>query len=162
MGIMTEIRGEMVSKNALAVQMLGKLEELDAEIGLLRTTFLPKTLFLRLKMLQVEIRDLMSFIGNKTHKLPDNASLSKWIEDIRCVVTPKGFVYSGDDKDWANAQLNKCRVSARSAERLFITYAGAGIAATDDLSIEDKVEQEWAKYLNALSKYFYLLIWDKL
>ncbi len=105
----------------------------------------------------------MSYIGSKTHKLPDNASLLKWIEAVRSLVTPKGFVYSGDDKDWANAQLNKCRVSARSAERTFITYAGAGIAiTTEEPSIEDKLEREWAKYLNALSKYFYLLIWDKL
>lgn len=142
----------MLWKSDPLIELIGVVDELDVEIGLLRVNVIDVSQD-ALQKIQKELKQLMGVLAMGLDSSPDIESLEQWCEWLMPLVPPTEFTYPGDRKDRKNVQQHSCRVMSRRVERRMVSYLqGASMGQDRNLLLRD-----WQRYLNRLSDYFYLL-----
>ena len=140
--------GTRVAKDALRVQAMGDVDELNAHIGLLLCEELPPALRDELGSIQHDLFDLGGELSMPGHQLIEgphvlrlDALLARYNADLPSL---KEFILPAGSR--AAAQTHVCRTVCRRAER---TVVSLGQAET----VNDAVRQ----YLNRLSDLLFVL-----
>lgn len=158
------VGGQRVSKDATRIEAYGTVDELNAFVGVARSTveqLLPKYLSLgALDAILFRVQHELFNAGSILATLPDDvhpkqaritpddtAQLEREIDAMNEDLPPlRSFVLPGGSR--LNAELHVCRTVCRRAERICITLARTGT-----------VDPEIVKYLNRLSDAFF--VWTR-
>jgi cob(I)alamin adenosyltransferase len=158
------VGGQRISKDDLRIETYGTIDELNAFVGLARTTAEDlsslhralEALSVKLKRIQHELFNLGSILATLPEdvhpKQPritpvDVKQLESEIDEGNQVLKPlRSFVLPGGSR--LDAELHICRTVCRRAERLLVT-----------LGREQQVPPESIEYLNRLSDA--LFVWSR-
>ncbi len=154
--------GERVAKEALRIECLGTVDELNAFVGLAGVTAEEsgepelKELAAKLRRIQHELFNLGSLLATRPEKVDprqpqitsaDVARLESEIDAANASLPPlRSFVLAGGSR--LNAELHVCRTVCRRAERVLV-----------HLGRQESVPAEALRYLNRLSDAFF--VWSR-
>jgi cob(I)alamin adenosyltransferase len=154
-GLTSLLSGERVSKDHLAIETVGTLDEANSLLGLARASSKEK----RVKRIILQVQKHLFIIGaelsvakgrgrppKKTICEADVKWLEKLIEDFEDqLALPPGFVTFGQEED--ASQMDVARTSVRKVERMVVK-----------MKSEDMVENPYIlRYLNRLSDLIFVL-----
>lgn len=140
--------GSRVNKDALRVQAMGDVDELNSHIGVLLCEDLPAELHGELLTIQHDLFDLggeLSIPGFALMTDAQVARLDALLERYNETLEPlKDFILPGGSR--AAAQSHVCRTVCRRAERSIVALAR-----------EDKLHARLGQYVNRLSDLLFVL-----
>ncbi len=140
--------GERINKTDLLFVVMGDVDELNAQLGMIRALNSEKSIEEQLSKIQHKLFDVgaqvAQYKGNNIDQ-PDIEKLEQWIDAWQDQLEPlKQFILPTGNQAGSAAHL--ARSICRRAER------GAWLAAT-----EHEIEAEVMQYLNRLSDYLFVL-----
>ena len=153
---MTSIHGRIrVPKTDIRIEANGTLDELNVEIGMARAMMPPAHRWQQpLKEIQVYLMTAMSLVATKSEMRHDNPNILPcgMVEQLEQLIdtisaekdAPEYFILPGGNL--LSAQLHRCRVTARRAERRLWS-----------LDAEDPVPDEITTFVNRLSDLFFTM-----
>lgn len=143
-----------VSKTCLEVEALGQLDELNSQLGVLKSQNISNNLKKLLHQVQENLFTIQSHVANimlnESFKVPEFKSLKvreveKIIDDIEQKLPPlKKFVISGSNQ--TSAWLDLLRAKSRNVERSVLKIKHIG-----------RLNSDIKAYLNRLSSLFFAL-----
>ncbi len=140
--------GSRVEKDALRVQAMGDVDELNSQIGVLLCEDLPDTLRSELLTIQHDLFDLggeLSIPGFALMTDAQVARLDALLERYNSTLPPlKDFILPGGSR--SAAQSHVCRTVCRRAERSIVA-----------LSRAEQVHARLGQYVNRLSDLLFVL-----
>lgn len=140
--------GSRVEKDALRVQAMGDVDELNSQIGVLLCEDLPDTLRSELLTIQHDLFDLggeLSIPGFALMTDAQVARLDALLEHYNSTLPPlKDFILPGGSR--SAAQSHVCRTVCRRAERSIVA-----------LSRAEQVHARLGQYVNRLSDLLFVL-----
>ncbi|MBP5646059.1 MAG: cob(I)yrinic acid a,c-diamide adenosyltransferase [Bacteroidaceae bacterium] len=147
--------GERVPKDDIRIEANGTLDELNAQIGIVRSLLKPDDEWQQgLNKIQTELMTLMSQVAtpsairDKNPRVFDSGMIGfceEWMDRMTTAITEKGvFVLPGGTP--LAAQLHFARTVARRAERRLWA-----------LNREDSVPQDILTFINRLSDLFFVM-----
>ena len=147
--------GERVPKEDIRIEANGTLDELNAQIGIVRSLIKSDDEWLQgLYKIQTELMIVMSLVAtpsairDKNPKVFDSGMIGfceEWMDRMTSAITEKGvFVVPGGTP--VAAQLHLARTVARRAERRLWT-----------LNREDPLPQDILTFINRLSDLFFVM-----
>lgn len=140
--------GSRVEKDALRVQAMGDVDELNSQIGVLLCEDLPDTLRSELLTIQHDLFDLggeLSIPGFALMTDAQVARLDALLERYNSTLPPlKDFILPGGSR--SAAQSHVCRTVCRRAERSIVA-----------LSRAEQVHARLGQYMNRLSDLLFVL-----
>jgi cob(I)alamin adenosyltransferase len=140
--------GSRIPKSAPRIQVMGEIDELNSQLGLLLTETLPANFRAPLVRIQNQLFDLGAEVcipGHLTMTKQHVLDLEKIAMDWNAVLPPlKEFILPGGSRSAAQAHV--ARAVARRAERALVT-----------LSSQEPVSAFALQYLNRLSDLMFIL-----
>lgn len=147
--------GERVSKTDIRIEANGMLDQLNVDIGVVRSFMPPEHKWQsRLKDIQLTMMSLMSLVATPDAKrhinpniLPETlvSDMESFIDEVAGECTEaEHFILPGGTQ--LSAFMHRARVSARSAERRLWS-----------LNEVDPVPEQILKYVNRLSDLFFIM-----
>lgn len=147
--------GERVPKDDIRIESNGSLDELNAQIGIVRSMLKADDEWqLPLKSIQVELMTVMSLVATPSHKRDVNPNTltadmdrmcEEWMDHMTATLQDNGyFLLPGGTR--LAAQLQYARTVARRAERRLWT-----------LHRQDPLPQEILRFINRLSDLFFVM-----
>lgn len=146
--------GKRLKKDSLRIHAIGEIDEINANLGLLRAQKRPRPqLDNMLRRLQNELFDLGADLATPLDskvKVPrvtakQVANLEKWIDGIDKELAPlRNFILPGGSS--LAAQLHVARAVCRRAERTIVALQG-----------REKIGENVVKYVNRLSDLLFVM-----
>lgn len=140
--------GSRTEKNALRVQAMGDVDELNSQLGLLLCEALPAELHDELMTVQHDLFDLGGELSIPDFVLMTDAQVARLdalLEKYNATLEPlKDFILPGGSR--AAAQSHVCRTVCRRAERSIVA-----------LGMSEKVQARLGQYVNRLSDLLFVL-----
>lgn len=148
------LNGKRVAKNHVRIETYGTVDELNAQVGLLRSSQVPTTIDEELNKIQHLLFSVGSILAldddPKSFGLPlieiEHIQLIEAYIDAHEQTLPelKNFILPGGHQTAALAHV--CRTTCRRAERLVVQLAS-------DVEMDDQI----ITFLNRLSDYFFVV-----
>ena len=136
--------GERVRKDDPRIEACGDVDELDAMIGLVRSTKVFPEIDSRLEKVQNDLFVIGASLAGKGIVVPDPAFLEEAIDEMEAELPPlKNFIIPGGGG--SGARLHLARTFCRRAERRIVSLAG-----------QAQVDHEIIVYMNRLSDFLFV------
>ena len=142
------VNGQRLTKADLLFDVLGDVDELNAQLGMIRALSADSKVDQQLSRIQHKLFDLGAQVAQyKDNNLTDAdvKQLEDWIDDWQVQLTPlKQFILPAGNQAGSSAHLSRsiCRRAERKAWQAVVSH---------------EIEAEVMQYLNRLSDYLFVL-----